>query len=89
MAISPSYLADIELNNKMASERIIRLLSAEFNVDTHWLRTGEGSMFSEDMDDQVSKLISAFKSLDLAFKACALNQIEELVDLYGKIKAEQ
>ncbi|MCL2577693.1 MAG: helix-turn-helix domain-containing protein [Defluviitaleaceae bacterium] len=86
MAISSSYLADIELNNKSVSERIIRLLSAEFNVNSGWLRTGEGVMFNEGMDEQISKLISAFNSLNQPFKKYALNQIEELVDLYNQNK---
>ena len=89
MAISSSYLAEIELNNKVATERIIRLLSAEFNVDDHWLRTGDGSMFDTSMDAQVSKIISLFKSLNKQFKGCALNQMEELADLQRQINISQ
>ena len=88
MAISSSYLANIELNNKPVTERIIRLLAAEFNVSDHWLRTGEGIMFIDGIDNQVSKLISAFKSLNQQFKECALNQIEDLANLYEKIKTK-
>jgi transcriptional regulator with XRE-family HTH domain len=89
MAISSSYLADIELNNKPATERIIRLLSTEFNVDDNWLRTGEGTMFNAEMDVQVAKIISLFKSLNQQFKGCALNQMEELADLHGQLKLNQ
>jgi len=72
MAISSSYLAEIELNKKTASERVIRLLVTEFNVDDHWIRTGEGAMFKADMDVQLVKIISLFKSMDKHFKKCAL-----------------
>lgn len=89
MAISSSYLAEIELNNKSASERIIRLLSSEFNVNSHWLRTGETAMFGDDMDVQVSKLLSTFKSLNHQFKECALSQIDELANLQKKTKINQ
>jgi len=89
IAISLSYLAEIEYGNKSASERIIRLISAEFNVDDHWLRTGEGAMFSENVDIQMSNLMSMFKSLDQQFKECALNQMEDLTNLYTQIKSRQ
>jgi len=85
MAISSSYFANIELNNKPVTERIIRLIAAEFNVSDHWLRTGEGNMFTEGVDKQVSKLISEFNSLNQQFKECALIQIESLVHLQGNI----
>lgn len=89
MAISSSYLAEIELNNKAASERIIRLLVSEFNVSDIWLREGEGDMFNVGMDAQLSKITSLFNSLSQQFKGCAVNQLEELADLCNQIKAGQ
>jgi len=86
MAISSSYLADIELNNKATTERIIRLLVAEFNVDDTWLRTGEGVMFSSGMDACLVKLTSLFNSFDQQFKECALAQMEELSKLHNQLK---
>ena len=85
MAISPSYLAEIESNKKIASERVIKLLAVEFNVDYNWLRTGEGLMFKTDIDVQLAKIISVFKSLDQQFKLCALSQLEELANLYDRL----
>lgn len=85
MAISSSYLAEIELNNKTASERIIRLLVSEFKVDDTWLRTGEGVMFSEGMDAQLSRITTLFNSLDYQFKGCAINQMEELARLHDRL----
>lgn len=81
IAMSPSYLADIELGNKTASERVIRLMAVEFNINNHWLRTGEGEMFNDGVDAQVSKLINLFKSLNQPFKDYVLKQIEELACL--------
>jgi transcriptional regulator with XRE-family HTH domain len=89
MAISSSYVAEIELNNKEASERIIRLLISEFNVSSEWLRSGEGEMFNDGMDAQLSKITSLFNSFDQRFKGCAINQMEELADLYGQLKSSQ
>jgi transcriptional regulator with XRE-family HTH domain len=85
MAISASYVADIELGNKVVSERVIKLLCAEYNVDSHWLRTGDGSMFNEDMDADNAKVLSTFKSLSKPLKACALKQLDELSTLQREI----
>lgn len=89
IAISASYLAEIEHNNKGATERVIRLLSAEFNVSDHWLRTGEGSMFNDEVDIQTAKIISLFKSLSQQFKDCAINQLDALANLDGKVAVSQ
>ena len=82
MAISPSYLGELESGAKHINERIARLLAAEFNVDEHWLRTGEGSMFNDDMDAYVTRMASLLSSLSQPFKSCALKQLEVLADLY-------
>ena len=89
MAISSSYVAEIELNNKEASERILRLLISEFNVSSSWLREGEGEMFSTGMDAQLSKITSLFNSFDSQFKGCAINQMEELANLFSQLKSNQ
>jgi len=87
MAISSSYFANLELNNQTVTERVIRLISAEYNVNANWLRTGEGNMFNEGVDEQISKLVSVFNSLSQHFKECALEQIVTLADLFERTKA--
>jgi len=89
IAISISYLAEIEYGNRVVTERIIRLISLEFNIDSCWIRTGDGTMFIEDVDAQISKLISAFKLLNYSFKECAISQVESLVELNNQIKSNQ
>jgi transcriptional regulator with XRE-family HTH domain len=81
IAISTGYIADIELGNNNASERVIRLISMEFGVDELWLRTGQGSMFNEEADVKVIKATSLFKMLNPQFQDFALNQLNELVEL--------
>ena len=88
MAISSSYLAEIELSNRSANERIIRLLSAEFGVDAHWLRTGEGSMFNTDTDIEALEILNLFKSFNPQFRRCALKQMGELASLYAQLQIE-
>lgn len=83
IAISYNYLAEMELGKKPVNERIIRLVSMEFGIDEHWLRTGEGSMLSNEADLRIAKLISLFKSMNPSFQACALDQITVLAELYS------
>jgi transcriptional regulator with XRE-family HTH domain len=81
IAISVSYLAGMELGNKNVNDRIIRLISTEFNISEHWLKTGIGSMYNEIVDLNLANLTSLFKSLSPDFQECALSQLMTLVEL--------
>jgi len=89
VALSHSYLAEIETGAKATNERLIKLISAEFNVNENWLRTGEGMMFNQDFDAQIAKITSLFKSLNRSFKECAVIQLEGLADLCNLVKDNQ
>ena len=81
IAISIGYLSGIELGDKTVNDRIILLVSWEFGVNEHWLRTGEGAMYDESADVNIANLNSLFKSLAPTYQECALNQLNALVDL--------
>ena len=81
IAISTSYLGEIENEVKAANERVIKLLTTELNINEDWLRTGAGTMFKQDVDANVAKANSLFKSLSQPFQTCAVNVLEELVKL--------
>jgi transcriptional regulator with XRE-family HTH domain len=81
IAISSSYVADIENYKKIASERVIRLIIAEFKISDEWLRKGNGEMFAEEMDADLSRIVSIFNSLSPPFKECAMRQMGELSTL--------
>ena len=84
IAISTGYLAGMEIETKNVNERTIRMISMEFGVDEHWLRTGEGSMFSDKSDMEVIKATSMFKSLNPQFRKFALMLLDELAELQNK-----
>ena len=84
IAISTSYLAGMELGTKKVNERTLRLLSMEFGVDEHWLRTGAGSAFSRECDARVIKATSLLKSLEPQLQKCALVQLNALAELQKK-----
>lgn len=47
ISVAQTYLSQIEKGERDATEKIIKLISHEFNIDEDWLRTGEGEMFNE------------------------------------------
>jgi len=59
---------------------------SEFNVSEYWLRDGDGGIFKQDINAQVAKIISLFKSLNQPFQECALNQLENLANLNNMMK---
>jgi transcriptional regulator with XRE-family HTH domain len=83
IAVSSSYFAEMELGKKNVNERTIKMISMEFGIDEHWLRTGEGVMLCDDSNARVAKLNSLFKSLSPRLQDCALNQIGELAAFHN------
>ena len=46
-------IAPYERGIVIPSDTFIQLLCTKFNIDEHWLRTGEGEMYKNDLDAQV------------------------------------
>lgn len=46
IGITRSGISNIESGQRSVSERHIKLLRSAYNVNEHWLRTGEGEMFN-------------------------------------------
>ena len=77
ISVAQTYLSQIEKGERDATEKIIKLVSHEFNIDENWLRTGEGEMLNEsdefsldeyaqqhDMSEMDLKIIKGFLDLD-------------------------
>ena len=46
-------IASYESGKVIPSDTFIQLLCTKFNINEHWLRTGEGEMYKNDLDAQV------------------------------------
>ena len=46
IGITRSGISNIESGKRSVSERHIKLLRSAYNINEHWLRTGEGEMFN-------------------------------------------
>lgn len=86
LGVSRDVISNIEYNRVPPKELLLRHICELYNVNQHWLETGEGEMFNGDLNE-VSKYDEAFqifKSLRPDFQDYALNQIKKLVELQDK-----
>lgn len=51
LGLSGDSINNLERGRVVIKDFIIKLISQEFNVDENWLRTGEGSMFTLELDE--------------------------------------
>ncbi len=86
LGVSRDVISNIEYNRVPPKELLLRHICELYNVNQHWLKTGEGEMFNGS-PDEVSKFDEAFqifKSLRPEFQDYALDQIKKLVELQDK-----
>ena len=86
IAIAPSHISEVERGVREISERTIRLIIAEFNVNEDWLRTGQGSMFKEDVSASVSEAMSIFKALAPNLQDSALKMLAVFMEMNNSTK---
>ena len=86
IAVASSYISEVEGGVREPNERAIRLIIAKYNVNETWLRTGQGSMFNEDISATVSEAMGIFKSLDQHFQEGALKMLATLSEINSAVK---
>lgn len=92
LGVSRSVIKNLELNvnKKGVPENIIKLISATFNVNENWLKTGKGEIYSK-MDRQ-EELASLTKQLlneeDDSFKNRLISALASLSEEQWKLLAD-
>jgi len=79
LGISQSTLAMIEVNKRNFSDKHIKLICSEFNVNERWLRTGEGEVFNEYLYSK--EFADIFSQLSEEAQRMVLNMSKELLNL--------
>jgi transcriptional regulator with XRE-family HTH domain len=80
--ISKSLYGYIELGKKKIHDRIIQLISLQFNVNKEWIKTGEGDMFTSPPPDlRLEKLTEIYNELDGSLRDCLIEQANSLLKL--------
>jgi transcriptional regulator with XRE-family HTH domain len=86
ISLSGGYLAGVETEKRKVNDRLIKLICSSFNVNSEWLKTGEGPMFNGNSDEKFTKLVSLFKELGPQFREYILKQIDLLLEIQDKDK---
>jgi len=81
LCMSGGYFAAIELENRRAHDRLIRLICFAYGVNEHWLRTGEGQMFDKATDAKADLARKIFRELKPEYKDCAMGLAQRLLEI--------
>lgn len=88
--ITQSFYGDIELGKKSINDRIIQLISTQFNVNKDWIKTGEGEMFTNPPPDiRRERLMEIYNQLPEWLQDCLLEQSNLLLKKYKKQNDKQ
>ena len=83
--ITQSFYGDLELGKKNLNDRIIQLISTQFNVNKEWIKTGEGEIFSSPPPDiRKERLIEIYNELPEWLQDCLIEQSNLLLKKYKK-----
>ena len=86
LGVSRDVISNIEYGRVQPKDLLLRHMCELYNVNEHWLRTGEGEMFVETLEETVKfdEALKIFKDLRPEFQDYALQQIRNLSDLQEK-----
>lgn len=83
LGFSRSYISQLEANmyGDQLSKRIIAMLSNMYNVNAHWLETGEGDMFNPlSSEETIAKFFGDVIKDDESYKYRLINALSKLND---------
>jgi transcriptional regulator with XRE-family HTH domain len=81
--VSKGFYGDIEVGKKKLNNRIIFIVSKQFNVNEKWIKTGEGEMFMNTPPDIIlEKLLAIYNQLDVSLRDCLVEQSSILLKLH-------
>jgi len=80
ISVATGFVASMEIGDRKVNPRIMKLVSAVFNVNLHWLETGEGEMFYTDTEKEIEEIIGLYKRLNPFFKKFIIRQLYDLIE---------
>jgi transcriptional regulator with XRE-family HTH domain len=80
ISVATGFVASMEIGDRKVNPRIMKLGSSTFNIDLHWLETGEGEMFYIDTENEIAEIISLYKRLNPFFKGFIMRQLRDLIE---------
>lgn len=58
--MSRSNLGSIEIGRINVTDRVIKDICKEYNVNESWLRNGEGDIFNKEKENKISELLNQY-----------------------------
>jgi len=80
ISVATGFIAYMETGSRKVNPRIMKLVSSIFNVNLHWLETGNGEMFYSDTEKEIEEIISLYKKLNPFFKKFIFRQLSDLIE---------
>lgn len=87
LGLSQNHISSLEKGERNITDRIIRDLNIQLNVNPNWIRTGEGEMFMNpidelDLEDQdVKDFMNLYAQLDESTREHVKNLVEAALKL--------
>lgn len=90
LGVTRGAITNIELNKVDPKPLFVELICREFNVDEHWLRTGEGEMFRPKTrnEELLEFAVRAAESPSSDIKAKLLHVMAKLTEEQWELLAE-
>jgi len=80
ISVATGFIASMEIGDRRVNPRIMKLVSSIYNINLHWLETGEGEMFYSSSEKDIEEIISLYKKLNPFFQKFIIRQIQELIE---------
>lgn len=86
LGVSRDVIGNIEYGRVPPKKLLLQHMCQLYQVNAHWLETGEGEMFDEprQSEGKFDEVLSIFQSLKPEFQDCALGQMKKLAELQDK-----
>lgn len=83
LGVSRDVISNLEYGRVQPKELFLQHICRQYNVNEHWLHTGEGEIFSKSPEEtsKFDEAVNIFKSLRPEFQDYALDQIRKLAEL--------
>lgn len=80
IGITGATVSRLESGDRAVTDSMFKLICSTYNVNEHWLRTGEGEMFNQDPNDELSYLVGKLLADDNPFRKRFITEMMELED---------
>lgn len=80
LGVSRNAIANIESGRVTPGDTLIKLLLKEFNIDKHWLETGEGDPGENHLSEQDIKLADIFANITIDSNSVKNKKIKNIIE---------